>query len=60
MSEEKSVNGYLISQQDGQWWMVGFDNEKVAGPFPTESAAIEVATVFEDLAPRATGKKPKR
>lgn len=49
MSEVKNVNGYLIKKlQDGQWWLVGHDEEAVAGPFPSESTAIEVAAVFQD------------
>ncbi|TDV67615.1 hypothetical protein [Pseudomonas sp. LP_7_YM] len=49
MSEAKSVNGYQIKQlQDGQWWLIGHDEEHVAGPFASESSAIEVAAVFQD------------
>jgi hypothetical protein len=49
MSEVKSVNGYLIKKlHDGQWWLVGHDAEAVAGPFASESSAIEVAAVFVD------------
>ncbi|UZJ62488.1 hypothetical protein OKW98_12550 [Pseudomonas sp. KU26590] len=59
MSEVKSVNGYLIQKlQDGQWWLVGHDGEAVAGPFSSESTAIEVASVFEDTpAPRRRADK---
>ncbi len=55
MSEVKSVNGYLIKKlSDGQWWLVGHDQEAVAGPFASEASAIEVASVFEDTpAPRS-------
>ncbi|MGY2291033.1 hypothetical protein ACW9H6_14445 [Pseudomonas sp. SDO528_S397] len=56
MSDAKKVNGYLIEKHDGQWWMVGFENERVAGPFAKESDAVDVANVFEDLAPRASQK----
>ncbi|NVZ99588.1 hypothetical protein [Pseudomonas gingeri] len=49
MSAAKSVNGYLINQaKDGQWWVAGVDGENIAGPFPTEALAIEVASVFQD------------
>lgn len=60
MSEVKNVNGYLIKKlQDGQWWLVGHDEEPVAGPFASESSAIEVAAVFQDTAVprRRTDKK---
>jgi len=54
MSEVKSVNGYQIKRlQDGQWWLVGHDEEAVAGPFAREGTAVEVASVFQDTpAPR--------
>jgi|GEM_PF-434070 len=49
MSQEKSVNGYLIKKlQDGQWWACAADGEAIAGPFATEAAAIEVAAVLQD------------
>ena len=52
MSDVKSVNGYQIKKlHDGQWWLVGHDEEAVAGPFASESSAIEVASVFQDTAP---------
>jgi hypothetical protein len=59
MAEVKNVNGYLIKKlQDGQWWLVGHDNEAVAGPFPSEGSAVEVAGVFEDTpAPRRKADK---
>ncbi|MNN96218.1 hypothetical protein D3C81_2151640 [compost metagenome] len=49
MSEVKSINGFLITQEkDGQWWIDNFGGgEKIAGPFPTEKAAIEVASVLQ-------------
>ncbi|WP_223547986.1 hypothetical protein [Pseudomonas sp. A-B-19] len=48
MSEAKSVNGFLISQvKDGQWWVASAAGENIAGPFPTEALAIEVASVLE-------------
>ena len=48
MSEAKSVNGFLINQaKDGQWWVDSAGGENIAGPFPTEASAIEVASVLE-------------
>jgi len=48
MSEAKSVNGFLIKQKDGQWWIENFGGtETITGPFPTEKLAIEVASVLE-------------
>ena len=48
MSVAKSVNGYLINKtNDGQWSIDSAAGEKIAGPFPTEAMAIEVATVLE-------------
>lgn len=54
MSDAKTVNGYVIKKlSDDQWWVCGIGDEAVAGPFPTESLAVEVAAVFEDTpAPR--------
>ncbi|MFP3516982.1 hypothetical protein SB766_12375 [Pseudomonas sp. SIMBA_077] len=55
MSAIKSVNGYLIKNvSPNEWWMVDPSGEKVAGPFPSEKAAVEVAEVFEDLAGHST------
>ncbi|MDY7560337.1 hypothetical protein QN382_15035 [Pseudomonas sp. 10B1] len=49
MSEVKNVNGYLINKlQDGQWWVSDATGEAIAGPFDSESAAIEVAAVLQD------------
>ncbi|WP_095129360.1 hypothetical protein [Pseudomonas sp. Irchel s3h14] len=60
MSEAKSVNGFLINQaKDGQWWIFNFGGgEEIAGPFPTEALAIEVASVLEleHPAPKRRGK----
>lgn len=59
MSEAKSVNGYLINQaKDGQWWIDSVGGENIAGPFPTEASAIEVASVLEleHPAPKRRGK----
>ena len=58
MSEAKSVNGYLISAKDGQWWVGGVGGENIAGPFPSEAMAIEVASVLqlEHPAPKRRGK----
>jgi hypothetical protein len=48
MSAEKSVNGFLINQvKDGQWWVASVAGENIAGPFPSEALAIEVASVLE-------------
>jgi hypothetical protein len=48
MSAAKSVNGYLINKaKDGQWWVASAASENIAGPFPTEAMAIEVASVLE-------------
>ena len=48
MSEAKSVNGFLINQaKDGQWWVGSTSGENIAGPFPTEALAIEVASVLQ-------------
>ncbi|MEB0046732.1 MULTISPECIES: hypothetical protein [unclassified Pseudomonas] len=59
MSAAKSVNGYLINQaKDGQWWVDNATGENIAGPFPSEALAIEVATVLQDqpAAPKRRGK----
>ncbi|WP_341519954.1 hypothetical protein AABC73_15560 [Pseudomonas sp. G.S.17] len=62
MSDVKSVNGYLIKKlEDGQWWVTAADGESIAGPFATESAAIEVAAVLQDqpkAARRRSSSKP--
>ena len=48
MSAAKSVNGFLINKaMDGQWWVGTVAGENIAGPFPTEAMAIEVASVLE-------------
>ncbi|MGF6091157.1 hypothetical protein [Pseudomonas sp. 18173] len=48
MSAAKSVNGFLINQlKDGQWWVASAAGENIAGPFPSEALAIEVASVLE-------------
>ncbi|WP_047529434.1 hypothetical protein [Pseudomonas sp. 11/12A] len=48
MSAAKSVNGFLINKEmDGQWWVGSVAGENIAGPFPTEAMAIEVASVLE-------------
>lgn len=59
MSVAKSVNGFLINQaKDGQWWVDSVGGENIAGPFPTETLAIEVASVLEleHPAPKRRGK----
>ncbi|MCB2254402.1 hypothetical protein KTQ74_21020 [Pseudomonas chlororaphis] len=58
MSATKSVNGYQIKKlQDGQWWLVSAQGESVAGPFPSEAMAVEVASVFEDSAGHASSRR---
>jgi hypothetical protein len=48
MSAAKSVNGFLINQvKDGQWWVASVAGENIAGPFPSEALATEVASVLE-------------
>ncbi|SEN17855.1 hypothetical protein SAMN04487857_11161 [Pseudomonas sp. ok272] len=62
MSAAKSVNGYLITKaKDGQWWVDSNGGEHIAGPFPTEALAIEVASVLQDTppAPKRRGAKPE-
>ncbi|RON51673.1 hypothetical protein [Pseudomonas frederiksbergensis] len=59
MSVAKSVNGYLINQaKDSQWWVDSVAGENIAGPFPTEALAIEVASVLQDqpAGPKRRGK----
>ncbi|MNG15462.1 hypothetical protein D3C84_992940 [compost metagenome] len=59
MSAEKSVNGYLINKaKDGQWWVDSVGGENIAGPFPSEAMAIEVASVLqlEHPEPKRRGK----
>jgi hypothetical protein len=60
MSQVKVVNGYEIKKLQDGWWLIGHDGEQVAGPFPSESSAVEVASVFEDSAApaRRSQKKP--
>ncbi|MFJ7882877.1 hypothetical protein ACIQYF_05095 [Pseudomonas sp. NPDC096917] len=49
MSATNSINGYLIKNvSPNEWWIVAPSEEKVAGPFTSEQAAIEVASVFQD------------
>ncbi|MBH2031340.1 MAG: hypothetical protein I8H93_06110 [Pseudomonadales bacterium] len=47
MSEAKSVNGFLINQAKDGWWVFDANGESIAGPFPTEASAIEVASVLQ-------------
>ncbi|MBV4518705.1 hypothetical protein KVG88_01415 [Pseudomonas sp. SWRI74] len=59
MSAAKSVNGYLINKaKDGQWWVDSASGENIAGPFPTEAMAVEVASVLqlEHPEPKRRGK----
>lgn len=58
MSQAKTVNGYLIKKlPDDQWWVCATEAEAVAGPFASESAAIEVAAVLQDQ-PKAARRRP--
>ena len=58
MSAAKSVNGYLINQaKDGQWWVDSVGGENIAGPFPTQELAIEVASVLQDQPTAFTRKR---
>ncbi|MNL02561.1 hypothetical protein D3C87_1230710 [compost metagenome] len=59
MSAAKSVNGYLINKaKDGQWWVDSVGGENIAGPFPSEAMAVEVASVLqlEHPEPKRRGK----
>ncbi|MGY2189128.1 hypothetical protein D3C81_278300 [compost metagenome] len=59
MSAAKSVNGYLINKaKDGQWWVDSVGGESIAGPFPSEAMAVEVASVLqlEHPEPKRRGK----
>lgn len=61
MAEAKSVNGYLINQaKDGQWWVCSAAGENIAGPFGSESAVIEVASVLQDQPAAPTRRGSKR
>ena len=54
MSAAKSVHGFLINKaNDGQWWVDSANGERIAGPFPSEKMAIEVASVLELERPAA-------
>ncbi|MCF4996370.1 hypothetical protein GIW70_13745 [Pseudomonas syringae] len=59
MAATKIVNGYLVNKmKDGQWNLTTSNGEHIAGPFPTEAMAAEVAAVFSDTpaAPKRRGK----
>lgn len=44
-----SINGYLIKNvSPNQWWITDSADEQVAGPFESEQAAVEVASVLQD------------
>ncbi|RON22439.1 MULTISPECIES: hypothetical protein [Pseudomonas] len=68
MSAAQNANGYSVSQdEDGQWWIVNYHGEQVAGPLPNKAMAVEVAAVFQDdrsapAAPReaAPARSPRR
>ncbi|EJL04056.1 MULTISPECIES: hypothetical protein [Pseudomonas] len=49
MSVTKNANGYSVSQDKaGQWWIINYHGEQVAGPLPSKAMAVEVAAVFQD------------
>lgn len=49
MSAAQNANGYSVSQdKNGQWWIVNYHDEQVAGPLPSKAMAVEVAAVFQD------------
>lgn len=61
MPMEKTVNGYLIrAEADGNWWIIGIGDEKVAGPFSDERQAGEVAAVLQDLPAKPVRQKKPR
>ncbi|WP_434674992.1 hypothetical protein [Pseudomonas sp. D3-10] len=65
MSATQNANGYSVSQEkDGQWWIINYHGEQVAGPLPTKTMAVEVAAVFQDErsapAPREREQAPAR
>lgn len=60
MSAEKVVNGYAIKELSaGNWWLLSSSGEQVAGPFPSEKLAAEVAAVFEDTPPPPPSRRGK-
>jgi hypothetical protein len=60
MADVKTVNGYLINKlQDGQWWVCASNAEAIAGPFASESAAVEVAAVLQDQ-PKAARRRSEK
>ncbi|QPL29664.1 hypothetical protein [Pseudomonas fragi] len=49
MSATICVNGYEIKPDaSGQWCVFSASGENVAGPFSSQQAAAEVASVFQD------------
>ena len=49
MSATISVNGYEIKpDESGQWCVFAASGENVAGPFSSQQAAADVASVFQD------------
>ena len=49
MSAPISVNGYEIKPNEtGEWCVFDAFGENIAGPFNTQEAAIEVASVLQD------------
>ena len=49
MSATVSVNGYEIKpDESGQWCVFDASGENIAGPFSSQEAAAEVASVLQD------------
>lgn len=49
MSATQNINGFMIKNvSQGEWWIIDASDTRVAGPFPSELMAIEVASVFVD------------
>lgn len=58
MSATRNANGYSVSQdKDGQWWIINYHGEQVAGPLPSKTMAVEVAAVFHDERPAPAPKE---
>lgn len=61
MSATRNANGYSVSQgKDGQWWIINYHGEQVAGPLPSKAMAVEVAAVFHDERPAPAAKTRER
>jgi hypothetical protein len=48
MSSEHSVNGNIVTQIKGEWWVCREKGEQIAGPFNSQAMAREVAAVLQD------------